>query len=126
MNKSRRDTYGVPSILAVDEQGNTVALKATEDGALLTTNSSSSVESRKLKEVIKLDLGTSRDKELVNVSFSEITIPVVEGKLMLYLGTPTDNRALTIDKPLSINTIEEKLYISNGSGAGNAEIWLWE
>lgn len=126
MNNSKRDVYGVPSLLAVNNEGNTVAIKASEDGALVTTSGASSGGSKKLKEVIKLDLGKSRNKELVDVNFNEMTIPVIEGKITVYLGTSTENRALTIDKPLSITTKEDKLYISNGSGAGNAEIWLWE
>lgn len=127
MNKSKRDPYGVPSVLALDEEGNTIALRATNDGALKTIGvNSSDSNGKKLKEVIKLNLGQSRNKELVNKSFNEMTIPVIEGKIQVYLGTPTEDRALTIDKPLSISTTEKKLYISNGSGSGNAEIWLWE
>ena len=130
MNDALRDSNKVPSMLAVNEEGNkTVPLKANNDGSLLVSMSDSggsATTGRQLKEVIKLDLGKSRDKVLFEQSFSEITVPVIEGEFTLYIDEPEENKGLTINRALSIETKAEKFYVSNGSGKGRAEIWLWE
>lgn len=113
-----RDANRVPSLLvASSDYTETVAVKASDDGALMISGG------MKLKEVIKLDLGQSRDRELFDKSFREITIPVIDGEFTLSLD---DKAGMTINRALSIETTVEKFYISNGSGSGKAEIWLWE
>lgn len=124
-----RDRNKVPSLLAADKDLNkTIPLRANKDGALLVslTDGEEIEDSTRLKEVIKLDLNVSRDKEVFNKPFREITVPVIEGEFTLYIDEPEENKGLTINRALSIETQAEKFYISNGSGKGRAEIWLWE
>jgi hypothetical protein len=116
-----RDSNKVPSMLAADTEGKrTIPIKATESGSLMVTGS------KRLKEVIRIDLNDSRNKILFDKSFSEITVPLIEGTFKLYLDEPVESRSLTINRALSIETNAEKFYISNDIGEGNAEIWLWE
>lgn len=123
MANALRDSQKVASMLAVNEDlTTTIPLKATAKGELIVQMG----DSRKLKEVIKLSLGQSRDKILFEQPFSEITIPVIEGSLTLYINESTENKGLTINRALSIETAADRFYISNGSGKGQAEIWLWE
>lgn len=121
MSNALRDSHKVPSMLAADEEmKKTVALKANGNGALKISGG------KKLKEVIKLDLGKSRDKVLFDKSFNEITVPVIEGEVTLFIDEAVETKGLTINRALSIETTANKFYISNGSGKGKAEIWLWE
>lgn len=124
MKESKRDRFGVATTLAVDEDNNIVALKASSDGSLAVSLGGKS--GGKLKEVIKLNLGQSRDKILFDQSFNEITVPVIEGSFTLYIDEPSESKGLTINRALSIETKANKFYVSNGSGKGQAEIWLWE
>lgn len=131
MSEALRDRNKVPSLLAADKDlKETIPLRASRDGALLVALSEGDAEdlegTAKLKEVIKLDLNVSRDKELFDKSFREITVPVIEGEFTLYIDEPEENKGLTINRALSIETKAEKFYVSNGSGKGRAEIWLWE
>lgn len=131
MSEALRDRNKVPSLLAADRDlKKTIPLRANKDGSLLvslTEGSGEEIEdSAKLKEAIKLDLNVSRDKELFDKSFREITVPVIEGEFTLYIDEPEENKGLTINRALSIETKAEKFYVSNGSGKGRAEIWLWE
>lgn len=126
MANAIRDANKVPSILAANRELNkTVPLVANEDGSLLVAVSEGSLKAT-LKEVIKLDLGTSRNKELFNKSFKEITVPVIEGEFVLYIDEAVESKGLTINRALSMDTNANRFYISNGSGKGRAEIWLWE
>lgn len=121
MANALRDSQKVASMLAVNEDiTETIPIKATNKGALKVEGG------RKLKEVIKLNLGQSRDKVLFEKSFNEITIPVIEGNLTLYINESTEDKGLTINRALSIETAANRFYISNGSGKGQVEIWLWE
>ncbi len=121
MANALRDSRKVPSILAANENlTETIPLKATNKGALTVEGG------RRLKEVVKLNLGQSRDKLLFEKSFDEITIPVIEGDFVLYINEPTEDKGLTINRALSIETAANRFYISNGSGKGQVEIWLWE
>ena len=131
MSEALRDRNKVPSLLAADRDlKETIPLRASRDGALLVALSEGDAEdlegTAKLKEAIKLDLNVSRDKELFDKSFREITVPVIEGEFTLYIDEPEENKGLTINRALSIETKAEKFYVSNGSGKGRAEIWLWE
>ena len=113
-----RDGNKIPSIVVANaDYTDTVAVRASGDGALMVSGG------RVLKEVIKLDLGQSRDKELFDKSFNEITIPVIDGEFTLALD---DKDGMTINRALSIETRADRFYISNGSGKGRVEIWLWE
>lgn len=113
-----RDSNRVTSLLVANsDYTGTVAVRASDSGSLMVSGG------RTLKEVIKLDLGLSRDKELFDKSFNEITIPVIDGEFTLNLD---DKNGMTINRALSIETTAHKFYISNGSGSGKAEIWLWE
>ena len=124
MANALRDSQKVASMLAANENlTTTIPLKATSDGALIV---SVSAGGKKLKDVIKLNLGQSREKILFEQSFNEITIPIIEGNLTLYINESTENKGLTINRALSIETAADRFYISNGSGKGQAEIWLWE
>lgn len=121
MNDAIRDRNKVPSLLAADKElKNTIPIRANEDGSLITSSG------KILKEVIRLDLGSSRDKVLFNKSFKEITVPVVDGEFTLYIDESIESKGLTINRALSIETTADRFYISNGSGKGKAEIWIWE
>lgn len=127
MANALRDSQKVSSMLAVDKDlTKTIPVRANEEGALMVQMEGSSSTGRKLKDVIKLNLGQSREKILFEQSFNEITIPVIEGNLILYINESTENKGLTINRALSIETAADRFYISNGSGKGQAEIWLWE
>ncbi|CAK7055435.1 hypothetical protein [Tissierella sp.] len=121
MNNAIRDGNKVSSILAADKElKTTIPLRANSDGSLIVSNV------KNLKEVIRIDLGSSRDKVLFNKSFKEITIPVIDGEFTLYIDESVESKGLTINRALSIETTADRFYISNGSGKGKAEIWLWE
>lgn len=128
MKESKRDRFGVATVLALDQNDNIIALRANSDGSLAVSMAGESPveEGRKLKEVIKLNLGKSRDKVLFDQSFNEITVPVIEGSFTFYIDEPIESKGLTINRALSIETKANKFYISNGSGKGQAEIWIWE
>lgn len=127
MANALRDSQKVSSMLAVDKDiTKTIPVRANAEGALMVQMEGSSSTGRKLKDVIKLNLGQSREKILFEQSFNEITIPVIEGNLTLYINESTENKGLTINRALSIETAADRFYISNGSGKGQAEIWLWE
>ena len=128
MGDAIRDSNMVPSILAVSKDGKqTIPLIADDNGALIVSaRDGTNKNRRQLKEVIKLDLSTSRDKILYNKSFREITVPVIEGEFTLYIDEAIESKGLTINRGLSIETKAERFYVSNGSGKGKVEIWLWE
>ena len=96
MSEALRDRNKVPSLLAADKDlKETIPLRASRDGALLVALSEGDAEdlegTAKLKEAIKLDLNVSRDKELFDKSFREITVPVIEGEFTLYIDEPEEN-----------------------------------
>jgi len=129
MSNALRDSRKVPSMLAADKElKKTIPLRANEDGSLMVSISESEEkpQGRQLKQVIKLDLGKSRDKVLFEQPFNEITVPVIEGEFTLYIDEAVESKGLTINRALSIETTANRFYISNGSGKGKAEIWLWE
>lgn len=125
-NNALRDGNKVPSLLVSNaDLTDTVPVRASEGGAMMVSIEGGQ-EKPKLKEVIKLDLGQSRDKVLFDSSFGEITVPVIDGEFTLYLDEPVENKGLTINRALSMETPASRFYISNSSGSGRAEIWLWE
>lgn len=115
----KRDNYGVPATLGTTASGDLKPIRVGDDGSLISGGS------RRLKEVVALDLGTSRENELFEKSFSEITIANISGSFSLRLDSLTGTN-MTINKAMSIETAVDRFYISNGSGSGYAELWLWE
>lgn len=113
-----RNNLSIPAVHGKESSGDIAPIRSVKGSLAVTSN-------KKLKKVIKLELNTSRNLELFNESFSEITISRMSGQLTLTLDSP-ESVGMTIDKVMSIETPVNQFYITNGSGSGYAELWLWE
>lgn len=106
-----RDGYGVPGMYE-------------KDGALRTTGGG-----RKLQQVLKLNAAQIRNKELFDIQAKEMTIAISDVDVILYPDEPKDSKGMTISKnmvPLHLALLAERFYLSNQSGSGRIEIWIWE
>lgn len=133
MGSARRDNYGVPALLGHGKDC-VVPVKATEDGRLCVQVEGSIGSgdgsntliapqyNHHLVKTSRLDLSTTRNKELIQVEFDCLAVGDLKGSLTLTINQSD----LTINKCLSMEVTAPSLQVTNQQQEGYCELWFFK